>query len=254
MTDAPGAAEASAPRVFDPLQVPLPEDRDLATTTLRAQSRWWTVHPTLLTDGRKVGPCFYPSPNATRFAPVLRKQQTQPQRPPPPDRTSDGPEGLDPKDILPVVYAASNRMGAVAEVILRNHVDGGSLSPSDYIRRGLSTVTLSRDLKVLQLHSGGLYRARVHVGDLTAAPPYPDVYARTRLWAQTAHDKGWDGVVWMSRLWNTAQAILLFQDRCQNAVTFGKRPTRVFSSARGADWLTTQCATLNIDVLGEPDR
>ena len=85
---------------------------------------------------------------------------------------------------------------------LRTHVHG----------RALSVVRTCRSLELVQLHDLGLRRLRVEAASMTDTNP--SAYARTRAWAQALHGAGTaDGLVWMSRQFNSKKALTLFGDR-----------------------------------------
>lgn len=101
------------------------------------------------------------------------------------------------------------------------------------------------------LHSGGLIAAGVNAYELTDTPPGPKIYAKTRLWGQAAYDAGLDGVVWVSRLWNTARALLLFGDRVDAStdLTVASRLVHDFGTSAGTDWLRRHGHGFNVTFL-----
>jgi hypothetical protein len=77
----------------------------------------------------------------------------------------------------------------------------------------LSAVIPKRDLALIELFGHGLRRLQVTAEELTltATAEYP----RTVAWARRLHQStpAADGLVWMSRQFNAAQALMLFGDR-----------------------------------------
>jgi hypothetical protein len=114
------------------------------------------------------------------------------------------------------LYGASGLMGALSESIFHQIPVRG---PVRAIRRStlrpmqVSVLAPGRDLKLVQLYDFGLRRlevSRVELIDSEAAH-----YPRTAAWAAALH--AWsgevDGLVWVSRLHDTAFALVLFGDR-----------------------------------------
>lgn len=78
--------------------------------------------------------------------------------------------------------------------------------------RRLSWVRTRRDLRLIQLHDLGLKRLGLEASEITDTEA--SAYPRTREWAEALHRSGsHDGMVWMSRQFNSRRALTLFGDR-----------------------------------------
>lgn len=122
--------------------------------------------------------------------------------------------------VVPALYAAESEDAAIVETIFHDvPVRGAIRSVHESRLAAASMVHLQpqRDLSLVQLHGFGLQRLGVRPGDLTdtEATEYP----QTVLWARELHAAlpAADGVVWMSRQFNSARAVVLFGDRVQPA-------------------------------------
>lgn len=116
--------------------------------------------------------------------------------------------------MVPTLYGASTLEGALSESIFHNVPLHGPLRS---IRRSVlrpmqvSTLAPRRDLRLIQLHDFGLGRLGISRIELIDA----EDYSSTVPWAAAFH--AWsgevDGLVWVSRLHDTAFALVLFGDR-----------------------------------------
>ncbi|TSE00435.1 RES domain-containing protein [Skermania sp. ID1734] len=150
--------------------------------------------------------------------------------------------------IVPVMYAAATQKAAVAETLLHDiPVNGGILPYDRYANSVMSRLEITRPLKVAVLHGLGLRRLKVTATEITASDA--DTYDRTVEWAQAAHDVGFDGLVWMSRLCNDAKAYVFFGDRCADAFIQDRSFGRLFATGVDQMWLIDLCAPLHVDVL-----
>jgi len=123
-------------------------------------------------------------------------------------------------DGVPTLYGASALDGALSESIFHSVPLHGP-SPLRAIRRSvlrpmqISTLAPRRDLKLVQLHGFGLRRLGVSRVELIEADHYPSTVS----WAAAFH--AWsdevDGLVWVSRLHDTAFSLVLFGDRVARA-------------------------------------
>lgn len=149
---------------------------------------------------------------------------------------------------MPVLYAADTAQAALAESLLHDiPVSGGYLTWDDYSQVVMGRLRLTRDLRLACLRGLGLRKLGVQASQVTDtdATEYP----RTVAWAQSAHDAGYDGVAWTSRLCNDSRAVVLFGDRAADAVDLDPTFGRYFDAGPGLDWLIITCAPLRVDVL-----
>lgn len=137
---------------------------------------------------------------------------------------------------VPTLYAATTPEAALFESVFhdvparrsrRAELAGKLVGRDDLVHRGMRTVSFKRrirgmaltplivlrDLSLVQLHDAGLDRLGATAAELTGGPP--SRYARTREWAAALHrhGKGFEGLIWMSRRFNSEKTAVLFGDR-----------------------------------------
>lgn len=155
---------------------------------------------------------------------------------------------------VPVLYGGQTPESAVAETLLHDVGGTGGFVPHEVYRgRVLSTLHPRRDLCLVQLHGGGLPRLGVEAQQLTATTAAH--YARTVAWAERAHVAipDADGLVWMSRRWNSARSVVLFGDRVRTAdLSVAGAPLHHFDREESFLWLAELCAAVGIDVQPPP--
>jgi hypothetical protein len=140
--------------------------------------------------------------------------------------------------VVPVMYAAEGEGAAIAETLLHDiPADGGVLPYDQYSGKALVRLEVTRAL-------------RLAAHDLTASPA--STYGDTVAWAEAAHNAGLDGLVWMSRMCNDAEAYVFFGDRCTEAFAQDPGHARIFASPADQMWLIDVCAPIHVDVLLEP--
>lgn len=150
---------------------------------------------------------------------------------------------------VPVLYGASTEEAAVSETLLHDiPAVGGTLKPAQYRNKVMGLVRPSRDLRLARYMGTGLRRLGVTQNQLTDTPV--SHYPRTNRWAQAAHTNGFDGVAWMSKKCNDAEAYVLFGDRvAESDLLLDTTFARVFLSGEGFDWLVDFCTPLHVEVL-----
>lgn len=151
---------------------------------------------------------------------------------------------------MPVLHAAQTREAALAETLLRNRVVGDvrPLRRSAYENQVMAGVSPVRDLQVAQFFGLGLTKLGVEATQLTDTPI--DNYPRIRRWAAAAHGLGLDGIAWMSRRDNSAQAYMLFGDRvAETDLDVVPGTGMVFAGGECLRWLVNVCAPLGVDVM-----
>jgi RES domain-containing protein len=150
--------------------------------------------------------------------------------------------------VVPVLYAADTEECALAESLLHDiPVTGGRLTYDTYADSVLGRLVVGRTLRLASLRGLGLRRLGVSADQVTDTPA--SEYPRTVAWAAAGHAAGFDGLAWTSRLCNDARAVVLFGDRCGDAVSQDPTFGRLFESGPGLDWLIDTCAPLHVDVL-----
>ena len=121
---------------------------------------------------------------------------------------------------MPTLYGASDLDGSLSESIFHNVPVRG---PGKAIRLSalrpmlVSTIAARRPLTLVQLHSHGLKRLRVSRIELIESEARQ--YSRTAAWAATLHAamEGADGLIWVSRKFDTSFSLVLFGDRVRRS-------------------------------------
>ena len=116
---------------------------------------------------------------------------------------------------LPVLYGASDEIGALSETVFHDVPVRGTKQVSyHYVRHRLLVPLASRrDLTLVDLTSHGLSRIGLAHSELIESGSRS--YPATTEWARAlhAHPVRVDGLVWVSRQNNTSRALVLFGDR-----------------------------------------
>ena len=118
--------------------------------------------------------------------------------------------------VVPTLYGASGFGGALSESVFHDISPTGerTVAFADIEPLLLSILVPQRDLLLIKLHSNGLTRLRARNAQVVDVDD--PGYRGTRLWGQACYE--WraldgtaaDGVVWMSRQFNSERAIMLF--------------------------------------------
>jgi hypothetical protein len=151
-------------------------------------------------------------------------------------------------------YLALDDLTALAETLLRDIVFDGrrrSLPVAEAFRRRLVLLEATRELSLISL---------VSLEDLAAARQdtwlvHADEseYALTRCWGhwlrECASDA--DGIVWRSRRNPDGMAVLLFDDRCANGITFSELGFRRLDTPEGLDWLNGRLSLVQTYIAPE---
>ncbi len=119
-------------------------------------------------------------------------------------------------EVVPTLYGANSLDGSLSESIFHNVPVRG---PGKAIRRSalkplqVSIIAPRRELALIQLHGHGLGRIGVSRAGLIDSEARS--YERTAAWAATLHARreGADGLIWVSRKFDTSFALVLFGDR-----------------------------------------
>lgn len=122
-----------------------------------------------------------------------------------PLRTADG-------EIVPMLYGAASERAAIAESVLHDIAPRGPrvVAFESLVPTGLSCLMPQRDLQLAMLHSTGLDPLRLRNASLIETLPSRD--PETLPWGQALYDHRLhvDGIVWMSRRYNSVRACALF--------------------------------------------
>lgn len=155
--------------------------------------------------------------------------------------------------MVPTLYGASNVDGALSESIFHNVPVRGS---EKAVRRSslrpmlVSTVAARRDLALIQLHGHGLVRLGVSRSELIDSEVRH--YARTAAWAAALHErqKDADGLVWVSRKFDTAFGLVLFGDRVDRSDLEVIEPPLPLFLGEGYDEIQRVAGLAGITILG----
>lgn len=143
---------------------------------------------------------------------------------------------------VPVLYAAASEEAAVAETILHDiPLRGGRIFPENYLDCVMARLTCRRALALAQFCGPGLRHLGVRARSLTDTEA--GTYARTVAWAQVVwKHTACDGIVWMSRHWNTDRAVVLFGDRISaRELRQDSGFARAFANPADIEWLAALC-------------
>lgn len=120
-----------------------------------------------------------------------------------------------PRGVVPAFYCAEDPYAALAETVFHDVPNRGTRGVSfkrKIVGRVLSPLRTRRELTLVQLHDLGLKRLKLAPREITDTNP--SAYPRTVEWAQALHDgTRCEGLVWMSRHFNSKKALTLFGDR-----------------------------------------
>lgn len=125
---------------------------------------------------------------------------------------SPGPRGRP----VPTLYAAPSFAVALAESLFHDLPRDSAEVVVPASRLGELTVSrlrVRRELRLAMYRGASLRRMRVEWSRLIGCPA--DCYSQTREWAEAAHQHAevFDGLIWSSRQYDGAPALMLFGDR-----------------------------------------
>ena len=120
-----------------------------------------------------------------------------------------------------VLYGADSLMGAISETLFHTvPAEGDRIKPRAIARANIEKYALSvlqptRPLTLIDLTGHGLGRSGMPVTQGELILSNAAQYAQTRAWAEAfyRHPVQADGFLWVSRQYNLARAMLLFEDR-----------------------------------------
>ncbi len=150
--------------------------------------------------------------------------------------------------LVPTLYAADSIDGALSETVLHSVFAGGVILRSRLEGQCLTRIELTRDILVADLSGHGLRRLGLTRGQLLDCGA--SHYAETARWAEAIHrsDDSLHGMVWVSRQFDTATALLAFGDRLQDCdVRCG--PSRPLDGGRGYRLVQDAAAAAAIAIV-----
>jgi hypothetical protein len=157
---------------------------------------------------------------------------------------------------VPTLYGASSLDGALSETIFHGIPVRG---PDRNVRRGtlkamlVSTLAPARELTLARLHGHGLRRLGISRVELIEAGP--DRYGETVLWAQALHarDKRIDGLIWVSRQYDSSSALILFGDRVRREHLMVLEPPLPLYVDPGFEMVERVAEQAGISVVAVPE-
>jgi hypothetical protein len=114
------------------------------------------------------------------------------------------------------IYGADLDQGALSETVFHDVPARGNakrIQRRALIHMVLSTITPTRELRLVRLHGAGPNRLKATHANLIETSARQD--PRTALWGQALYeyDPSFDGLVWRSRQFNDSLALMLWGDR-----------------------------------------
>ena len=214
----------STDRVAEGRVVPPPPDRvDPLTTTWSAGTSLYRVHP-----DRYPPHAFNPGSHGDRgrFHPI---------------RDASG-------RLVPTLYAADCIDGALSETMFHNVFAGDAIVRSRLEGHCLTHIELTRDILVADLSGHGLRRLGLTRGQLLdSGPPH---HAETARWAEAIHRsrESLHGMIWVSRQFDVAMALLGFGDRLHER-DFQCDASQPLQGGRGYRLVQEAAATAGITIV-----
>lgn len=149
---------------------------------------------------------------------------------------------------IPTLYAAASEVCALAESLFHDiPLTGGRLLPAQYLRAVMGLIRPTRELNLASLH--GFTPRRLGMDTTPVRSAEPSEYALTARWGEAAYAAGFDGMVWMSKRYDSEKAYVFFGDRCAQAFEQDDSFARAFALSADVEWLIDLAAPLRIDVL-----
>ena len=134
---------------------------------------------------------------------------------------------------VPTLYASNKINGAFAETLFRNLVGGDILFERELVGKRLSRLEQAKDLVLVDLTGFSLKKIGLTRAELL--DPDETYYHETALWARAlylAAPKA-HGLYWVSRKFDTARSVVLFEDRLPKNAIRDLRLTEDLSRGRG---------------------
>jgi hypothetical protein len=121
---------------------------------------------------------------------------------------------------IPTLYGSDSIDGALSETVFHTVPARGpdkAVLSRRLDRLLVSTLASKRDLTLVQLHGHGASRIGTSRQELIESEA--DQYETTRRWAEALHESvdDADGLVWVSRQYDTSLSLVLFGDRVERS-------------------------------------
>lgn len=175
------------------------------------------------------------------------------------DQDAGGRFGPTPECPYPYCYAALDDLTAISEVLLRNVGFGGPqryLPAREITGRRLALLETRAPLWLVSLTGAAELAAACQDAWLIHAESGD--YRVTQRWAHWLRDSsapdghGPAGLVWPSKRHPGGHAVLLFGDRCADAIVWSGFGARRLDDETGLDWLNLRLALLRTKVRVKP--
>ncbi len=137
-------------------------------------------------------------------------------------------------ELIPTLYAADRINGALSEAVFRNiTANGGRILRCELEALLLSRLIQERELRLIDLTGLRLRRLGLTRAQLIETPA--TAYRDTARWAEALHRDcpEADGMMWVSRQFDTSKAIVLFGDRVVESVLRDEDNTELLYRGRG---------------------
>lgn len=152
-------------------------------------------------------------------------------------------------EAIPTLYAADKINGALSESVFRDITAGGRVHREDLRPLLLSRLIQETELQLIDLTGLALRRLGLTRAQLIEAPPR--LYRDTARWAEALHSAcpAAHGLMWVSRQFDTAKAIVLFGDRVAERVLRDEENSEPLHRGRGFQRVCQAAALANITVI-----
>ena len=134
---------------------------------------------------------------------------------------------------IPTLYAADRIDGALSETVFHNVIHGSAAIRRQRLKiQLLSTIALERDVTLVDLTGHGLRKLGLRRNQLLESESAH--YEKTARWAAVLHasDNKIDGLMWVSRQFDTAKAAMFFGDRlASNDLSIINMPSPLYQGA-----------------------
>lgn len=148
---------------------------------------------------------------------------------------------------VPVLYAAQTEDAAISETFLHDMpLSGGTLQVPHYWNSVMGRVHIDRNLNLAKLQGHGLRALGVQAANVTDTDSAD--YPITVKWGEAVYSAGFDGIIWTSRKCNDSSAIVLFGDKCADAVSQDTTYARAFCNTPDLDWLIRTLIPITVQV------
>lgn len=154
--------------------------------------------------------------------------------------------------MVPTLYASDQIDGALSETVFRGIPSVGSLRgirKQNLAGLVLSTLRPTRDLRLADLRGHGLRRLGLQRNQLLETEA--SHYQQSAAWAGALHraDTTLDGLIWVSRQFDTATVMVLFGDRVKRRSLVAEKPALDLYRGRGLQQVLLSAESANLVVL-----